>query len=442
MVEYAERFEQRLQLELQLGQSQHEQQQPQERSIGACGIGFGAFTMAYRLTRQQLYLDLHAAYLCARRHKRKKDYQQRLEQNLYWELESLCNDLWKRIYKARPSETFLIHDPKIREVFAADFRDRVVHHLYFNYVHEMLERTFIQDSYSCIRKRGTHYGIERLEQYIRKESRNYTRTCYVLKMDISGYFMHINRERLLEITLDSLRCMAKHRIGRESAETWRDKVDMDFVEYLTREIVLLDPTDGALIKGKREEWGCLPRSKSLYCSPSGCGLPIGNLTSQLFSNVYLNLLDQYMKRTLKCHAYGRYVDDFYVVSTEKEWLVAIIPKVSVFLQEKLGLSVQPNKTKICNVLHGVDFLGATILPQRKYVGATCVKRIRHHLKILQSKAISMETVQATPFVVNSLNSYLGVLSHYRSYQLRRMLFEKEFDFHRYGVFNKNYTLFR
>ncbi len=431
MVEYGERLQQRLQLELQLGQSQHEQQQSQERTIGTGGVGSIAFTMSYQLTRQQLYKDLHTAYLCARRHKRKKDYQQRFEAHVYAELESLCDELWNRTYKAQPSEAFLIHDPKIREVFAANFRDRIVHHLYFNYVHELLERTFIQDSYSCINDRGTHYGIGRLEKYIRKESQNYTQPCYVLKMDISGYFMHIDRQRLLTITLASLQKMAEHRVSTGSEERWDEKVDMQFVVYLTREIILLDPTANAIVKGRREAWKHLPKSKSLYYSPSGCGLPIGNLTSQLFSNVYLNVLDQWMKRELGCKAYGRYVDDFYVVSRDKEWLASLIPQVTMFLTNQLGLSVQPNKTQICNVYYGVDYLGATIKPYRKYVSATCVKRIRKHIHELRGDNIA-----------NSLNSFLGVLGHYSSFGLRKRIFMEEHDFLQYGKFNKNITIYK
>lgn len=166
-----------------------------------------------------------------------KKFEFRLEHNLA----ELCHELWTRTYKPRPSTCFIICDPKKREVFAAEFRDRIVHHLYYNYTHEMLERTFIQDSYSCIKGRGTHYGIRRLEHHIRQESQNYQEDCYVMKMDIRGYFMHINRERLLEICMKRLQKMASHIVGKEQKKTWRELVDMDFVYYLTREIVLLNP---------------------------------------------------------------------------------------------------------------------------------------------------------------------------------------------------------
>jgi len=243
--------------------------------------------------------------------------------------------------------------------------------------------------------------------------------------------MHIDRKRLLEITLASLHKMATHRMNSATDETWEDKVDMDFIEYLTHEIILLDPTENAIIKGKREEWKRLPKSKSLYHSPQGCGLPIGNLTSQLFSNVYLNVLDQWMKRDMCCKKYGRYVDDFYVVSGNKEWLVSLVPPVTDFLNAKLGLTVQPAKTQICNVYYGVDYLGATIKPFRKYVSAPCVKRIRKHIRRLNGINIA-----------NSLNSFLGIMGHYSSYHLRKKIFVEENNFHTNGEFNKNITMFR
>lgn len=123
--------------------------------------------MPYTLTREQLLEDLHVAYIDARRHKRSKPYQQRFEARAESNLEALCDELFSRTYRPRPSSCFIITDPKRREVFAAEFRDRVVHHLYHNYTRELYERTFVHDTYSCIKGRGTHFGISRLEQHIR-----------------------------------------------------------------------------------------------------------------------------------------------------------------------------------------------------------------------------------------------------------------------------------
>lgn len=250
-----------------------------------------SFASVFCLSRQQLLSDLYEAYYDARRHKRNKPYQKRFEANLDENLNELCDELFSRTYKPRPSTCFIITDPKKREVFAADFRDRIVHHLYYNYMHEMFERTFIHDTYSCIKGRGTHYGIGRLESHIRKESQGFTVPCYVMKMDIRGYFMHIDRRRLLDICVATIDRMALHRVSKHRCERWCEVVDIDFVKYLTSEIVMLDSLVGCSVKGEPSDWDNLPHDKSLFHTPQGCGLPIGNLTSQLFSNVYLNVLD-------------------------------------------------------------------------------------------------------------------------------------------------------
>ena len=365
--------------------------------------------MSFTLSREQLLADLYQAYYDARRHKRNKPYQLRFEADLERNLNALCDELYNRTYKPYPSTCFIITDPKKREVFAADFRDRIVHHLYYNYTHELYERTFIYDSYSCIRDRGTHFGIARLEQHIRQESQHYTVPCYVLKMDISGYFMHINRQLLLSICLATLERMSVHRILKHVPTTWQEVLDMDFVRYLTHEIVLLNPIKDCRLHGSEEEWADLPKSKSLFYSPVGCGLPIGNLTSQLFSNVYLNVLDQYVKRKLRCRHYGRYVDDFYVVSADKEFLLEVAERVKEMLLMRLHLEINDGKTKVLSIWHGVDFLGAYVKPHRQYASRQMVMRMREKLRLLPQ--YDAQHVQA------SLQSYEGLLSHGKNFLL-------------------------
>ena len=150
-------------------------------------------TGGYRLTRNQLLYDLYVAFYDAARHKHKMSYVVKFESNLAENLNELCDDLLSRRYRAQPSKCFIIDYPKKREVFAAMFRDRIVHHLFFRYTHQLFERTFIADSYSCIKGRGTHYGIDRIRQHIREASLNWQEPCYSMSLDIRGYFMHINR---------------------------------------------------------------------------------------------------------------------------------------------------------------------------------------------------------------------------------------------------------
>lgn len=398
---------------------------------------------AYCFTYNRLLVDLHQAYYDARRHKRNKPYQLRFEQNLEENLCALCDELWTRTYRPERSTCFIVRDPSLREIFAAEFRDRIVHHLYFNYTHTLFERTFIQDSYSCIRGRGTHYGIRRLREHILKASQNYSEQCFVLKMDIQGYFVHINRERLLQISTDTLRRMSSHKIYKDEPGTWQDVMDFDFLEYLTGVIVLQNPVVGCVIKGNLNEWQSLPDSKSLFKSGEECGLPIGNLTSQLFSNVYLNKLDQYMKRELGCRHYGRYVDDFYVVSPDRDWLKGIVAQVEEFLQTELDLCLNRKKLTICDVRYGVEYLGAYLLPHRTYVSNRTLARMRKKINALgQRVAVNVfvkgeKHTEMTNTIVGSMNSFMGVLSHYRTYNIRRDMVRNNIAMLCYGRFTND-----
>lgn len=370
--------------------------------------------MAFTLTRERLLLDLYIAFEDAARHKRKMAYVQKFERHLKHNLDTLCDDLLSRRYQPRPSHCFIIDYPKKREVFAAMFRDRIVHHLYFNYTHEIFERTFIADSYSCIKGRGTHYGIKRLEQHIRQESMNYQRECYAMSLDIRGYFMHINRQQLLDIATSTLQRMATHKVSNDRHERWQDVRDIPFLLWLTKEIAMLDPKTSCTIVGDASDWDDLDRNKSLFWTPDGCGLPIGNLTSQLFSNVYLNEFDQFMKRTLRCKHYGRYVDDSFVVSCNREWMLSIVPEIDTFLRERLGLQLHRGKTHVVNISQGVKFLGAFVKPYRTYISNKTVVRMKQTIGNLNTKDKTH-----TSF---SVNSYLGVLSHSASYNLRKRIF--------------------
>ena len=362
-----------------------------------------AFTMTrsapiFDTSPSRLLLDIYRAYRDARRHKRSRDYQLRFERNAESELVRLRDSILSGRYRPGPSTCFIIHDPKMREVFAAQFRDRVVHHLLYNYIAPLLIPTFIRDSYSCIPGRGTHDGIYRLEDSIRTVSCNYSRPCFVLKLDIQGYFMHINRKRLLDICLNAL-------------EPFRNRLDSPLIRYLLSVIILDDPTVNCHRRGSLSGWRGLPDSKSLFHSPPGCGLPIGNLTSQLFSNVYMDLFDKYMVSLVGEGRYGRYVDDAYVVGGSKAELRRLIPLAGSFLLKELGLSLSINKIAIYSAYRGVEFLGAYLKPFRRYVGNRCLKR-------METKMASWSS-HPPIHPVQSINSFLGITSHYRAFNIRR-----------------------
>jgi hypothetical protein len=191
-------------------------------------------------------------------------------------------------------------------------------------------------------------------------------------------------------------------------------IDMDFVMWLTEEIVMLDPMKDCIIVGDESDWEGIDHAKCMRYVKPGLGLPIGNLTSQLFSNVYMNPFDQFVKRELQCRHYGRYVDDSVMINAGREWLLAQVPKVREFLADELGLQLHMGKLHIRDVRHGVEFLGAFVKPYRDYVSNKTMNRIIKNMKTIDLH--DAKSVSAT------VNSYLGVLSHTASYNIRRELF--------------------
>ena len=389
------------------------------------------FARRFSISKEQLLKDLYRAYKDARKNKRGRAYQLKFEFNLEENLVALRDELMNGTYKPRPSNCFIIHDPKMREVFAANFRDRIVHHLFYNYTHGLFERCFIYDSYSCIKGRGTHFGIDRLRHHIRSVSAGYSRPCFILKIDIRGYFMSINRVRLLQLSRRMLESMRSHR-SDVSGLTWGEKLDYSFVDYLLEIIIFSDPVEGCNMLGRGDEWLSLPREKSLFFASEDCGLPIGNLSSQLFSNVYMNIFDHYVKRTLGCRHYGRYVDDAYIVADSREKLKLLVPRISGFLYGCLGLNVNYDKTRIFDARYGVEFLGAYLKPFRTYVSAGSLKRIKRRIKGLPQNDVK--------YLQAAINSYLGVFSHCRSFCLRRLLFSR-FLLLGWGRFCENWLVF-
>ena len=384
------------------------------------------------LTREQLLIDLYAAWHMARRHKVTKHYVRVFDRHTDRNLQAICDALFTRDYHPEPSSCFIVDRPKKREVFAAQFADRVVHHYYYNQTHRIFERTFIEDSYSCIQGRGTHYGIERLKQHIKAESQNYSRKCWALSLDIRGYFMHIDRKILNDIATGTLRRMATHHTDAGNGQTWSDVADVDFLCWLTEQIVMIDPKTSCKVVGRPEEWQGLDYNKSLFHTSDGCGLPIGNLTSQLLSNVYLNEFDQYMKRDLHCKHYGRYVDDAYVVSCDKDWLLSIIDPIDEFLRSRLHLEIHRGKTHLHEVSHGVEFLGGFILPGRTYMSHAAVRRLRQNVDDLKGSNPAK--------LYRSINSMLGVMSHFDAHRLSRELFCVE-PFLKHGYFTDDMTCY-
>lgn len=219
-------------------------------------------------------------------------------------------------------------------------------------------------------------------------------------MDITGYFMNINRNILFDIVINQL----------NKFENQYPNLDFDFLCYLSEIIILNDPIKHARFIGTLDEYNDLPESKTLICSPIDCGLPIGNLTSQLFSNVYMNLFDQYVKRVLHCKHYGRYVDDFYILSTDKDFLIRIQNDICNFLKNTLKLEINHKKTVINDINYGIEFLGAFIKPYRTYISNKSYKRMKKKISSVSDKRLE------------SYISRIGLLKQYNSFNKRLELF--------------------
>jgi len=337
------------------------------------------------------------------------------------ELDELARSILDRTYTMRPSICFPVDRPVLREVIAADFRDRIVHHYVFDYLNPQLEQELIEDCYSCRAGKGTSYGIDRLEHHIRSCSQNYTRECWCLQLDISGYFMSIDRNKLHAMALALMeRIGARHN---SKGQLLRDLPRHHIVEWLLGKVILYNPLDNCEIRDYRNLFPKMPRSKSLRYAPEGVGLPIGNLTSQMFSNLYMNGFDQWVKRTLKVRHYGRYVDDSYYVSTDKKWLETLVDRIDGYLQEHLRIRLNRSKTKLTEVRKGVTFLGVHLKPYRRYVKNKTLKRIRRQAREMESiSQLQLSNEHVRMRLLCQANSMLGMLNHTRSFLIRKSLF--------------------
>lgn len=295
----------------------------------------------------ELFEMLFRAYFDARPGKRKTYDVQRVEANLSDNIYKLAQDIARRTYTPSRSEAFIVVDPVVREIFAAAFRDRIVHHLIINICMPWWNRRFVRDSYSCRVGKGTDYGVRRAAHHIAVKSENYTRSTYFVKMDIKGFFMSMDREKLMKLAVKGA-----HEQFRFFGPLGR------LLAYLWRQVIMDDPLTAVRIRGRMKDWDALPRDKSMFFQTEGHGIVIGNLTSQLLSNIFLDQLDKFIVHQLGYKHYGRYVDDFYVVVTEEECeqLNRDIGRIKGFLRG-MGLTMHPKKTKWLPVDNGVQYLG-------------------------------------------------------------------------------------
>lgn len=270
-----------------------------------------------------------------------------------------------KFYRHGHYHAFKISDPKPRDIHKAKLRDRIVHHAIHRILYPYFDQRFVFDSYSCRKNKGTHRAVNRLREFGRKVSKNNTKTAWVLKCDIKKFFASIHHNILKEILTDYIE-------------------DPDILWLLDQVIDSFNTT------GKKR-----------------VGIPLGNLTSQLFVNIYMNRFDHFVKRRLKARYYLRYADDFIILSAEKQQLIQLVPKISDFLKRELKLSLNPDKVSIKTFASGIDFLGWVTFPHHRIPRTSTKRRM---LKKLGNNA-SKET----------LTSYLGLLGHGNTYELSQKI---------------------
>jgi RNA-directed DNA polymerase len=314
------------------------------------------------------YENIHSSYLSCRRSKRYNDYVLNFTWNLEEELEEIRKDLVQKTYKHGSYNSFILNDSKKREIKAAPFRDRIVHRAVYNVIEPIFDKTFIYDTYACRNGKGTHKAIKRLQKFLRVEETK-QKPMYCLQCDISKYFQSIDHKILFSL-------IEKHIADKE-------------VLWLIKEILDSEPE----------------------------GIPIGNLTSQVFANLYLNEIDQYVKHNLQQKYFLRYMDDFLILSFSKKELHEIREKLHLFLKNDLKLKFHPKKANVYPVKKGVDFLGFLVFKDYRLLRKTTVcrfiKRTRKNKNKLSSERFD-----------SSLQSWLAYAIFGNSWKLRKSLEKK------------------
>ena len=335
------------------------------------------------------------AYLDCRQHKRNTATAAAFEGRLEGNLCSLFEELASGEYHPGRSICFVITRPKPREVWAADFRDRIVHHLLYNRIAPRFYASFISDSCACIPGRGTLYATQRLEAKVRSITQNWTQPAHYLKLDLANFFVAIDKGILRE------------QIAARVPEPWW--------LWLAETILFHDPRQDFEYRGNPALLNRVPQHKRLTNQPAHLGLPIGNLSSQFFANIYLNALDQFAKHQIKARHYVRYVDDFILLHESPQWLNEAHDRIEAFLPARLNARLNPAKTILQPVARGIDFVGHVIKPWHRSTRRRTV-----------NEAVRRISLTLDGELLEVGNSYFGLLrqaehSHYDRTRIANVL---------------------
>ena len=332
------------------------------------------------------YQQLYNCYIKCRKNKRNTLNQLKFEINAEQNLLRLQKELNNKSYKPARSICFVVDKPKLREIFAADFRDRIVHRVLVEYLEAIIEPKLIYDSYACRINKGTHRAVKRLQHFARSVTENNSKQAYCLQLDIRSFFVAMNKDILFNLI---------KKYTQDKDMLWLAKV-----------IIYNDCTENCRITKGGVLLKHIPEHKTLFKQAKNKGFPIGNLTSQFFANVYLNEVDQFIKRKLKCRYYIRYTDDSLILHPNKEQLKKWMEKIEAFLKENLDLTLNISKIAIRQISNGIDFIGYIIRPFYILVR----RRVVNNLKNKLFKGILTR---------QSYVSYLGHFKHANAYRLQR-----------------------
>lgn len=341
------------------------------------------------------------------------------------DLPVLAWELWTGNYRPGTSTCFLVRYPKLREVFAASFRDRIVHHWICLRLNPLFEHRFVAQgnvSFNCRKGFGTEKAVEHVAEGMRRVSGNYRRAAWVFRGDLVGFFMSIDKELLWHF-LDRFIVRWKKRSEVRGWEYFglagMPQMYWDILYRTTKAVVMHHPEQDCVLNTDPKEWLGLAPNKSLFTSPTG--EPIGNLTTQLFANFLMSHFVAFVQWLFRHHRYcfAQFVDDFIIVCDDLQYLVGSIPRIERFLQERLLLSLHKDKRYIQPVSHGVKFVGAYIKPGRLYLSNRTLARMSDRCKGYGNLMDDGQEEMDAHRIEQVINSYLGFTRRRKTYKSRR-----------------------
>lgn len=371
--------------------------------------------------RQWLLKEYTKSFIEARKGKLKTFNEHKFELHWLENIPRLVDTTLDRAFKPGTSTTFVVHDPKDREIFAAPFSDRNIHHFLYRVCGGWWDRQFIDDSYSCRPSRGTFYGILRIWDKAKRITNNFSEEAYIIQMDLSNYFMSLPRKRLYDAIHRGLyRQFKKYFHIPEAYELYT------ICDFLWYQVIMDDPVTHAKRRGSIKNWSKLAPGKSLHDQPYGYGIAIGNVTSQLASNIYLDSFDKFVHCRLGYKYYGRYVDDFYIMVKKKDLKRAIrdIELMRSFLLNEKELTLHPKKLSIRRIDQGFKFLGARIYPHCLIPSDRLQKKIKRILHQLRTDELSDDTIISYLGLTKNLHAHKFMKRFFKEYDLNFVLYEE------------------